>query len=539
KKKKQHRKGSNNDNSVRSQSPDSPPLPRATADPGGRSGLPALNKLNSIWPRRGSPAASKPSVRAQSPDNGYGGYGGQAVNPLTPGGLPYTANQAPAQSTQPPIVGAPPANSIYAPAYGAPPANGAPPAYGQAPGYGPPPGYGQPPGGYGAPGQPGFVPGAAPPNGGLLPSPQPTGSNLLDDRPVIPFDVYVSEGQTGRFMFGAGVNSNAGLIGSIVLDEQNFDIWRLPGSFEDFRSGQAFRGGGQKFRIEAAPGTQVSRYMINFTEPYLFDLPVSYGLSGYYFQRFYRDWTEQRAGGRTTLGYQFTPDLSGTVALRAEDIRISQPRILGVPDLDAVLGYTQLYSIKTQLAHDTRDSTFLPTSGHYVSADFEYAVGTFIYPRWTIDAREHFLLRERPDGSGRHTLSFYNTFGITGSNTPIYERFFAGGFSTLRGFQFRGASPQVDTVEVGGDFENLSSIEYMFPITADDMLRMVTFVDFGTVEPTVHINWRDTRVAPGIGLRIQVPAMGPAPIALDLAFPVQYAPNDIRQIFSFFVGYSR
>ena len=52
------------------------------------------------------------------------------------------------------------------------------------------------------------------------------------------------------------------------------------------------------------------------------------------------------------------------------------------------------------------------------------------------------MLRERPDGSGRHVLSLYNRSASPASNTPIYERFFAGGFSTLRGFQFRGASPQ-------------------------------------------------------------------------------------------------
>ena len=129
--------------------------------------------------------------------------------------------------------------------------------------------------------------------------------------PPLDIQVTTSEAQTGKFMFGAGVNSNAGLVGSIVLDEQNFDWQRFPSSWEDFRSGRAFRGAGQKFRIEAAPGTQVSRYMFNFTEPYLFDTPVSLDLSGYYFNRFYRDWTEQRAGGRTSLGYQFTPDLSG------------------------------------------------------------------------------------------------------------------------------------------------------------------------------------------------------------------------------------
>ena len=500
-------------NSYRGQSPDDGmPVP-ANPAPIWPAAAPSSNPATQ--PARLYPTQSRwvssptPLVRGQSPD---GGYGGRSVNPISPGPQTYTVNQPPnGYTTQPPIVGAPPAGTIY----GAP-QNGPeviPPPQGTLP------------------------PGMVSPNGGFLSGPDP---NVVLEQPQIPLDIYLSEAQTGRFMFGAGVNSNAGLIGSIVLDEQNFDIWRWPTSWEDFRAGRAFRGAGQKFRIEAAPGTQVSRYMFNFVEPYLFDTPVSFGLSGYYFNRFYRDWAEQRLGGRASLGYQITPDLSASMAFRAESIKIYNPRILGVTQLDAVLGpATALYSFKPQIAHDTRDNTFLPTQGHYISADFEYAFGSFQFPRWNVDYRQHFLLRERPDTSGRHVLSLYNAFGITGRDTPIYENYFAGGFSTLRGFQFRGASPQVNTVEVGGIFQNLSSIEYMFPITADDMLRMVAFVDFGTVEPSVHINWRDFRVAPGLGFRISVPALGPAPIALDFAVPVQYAPTDIRQVFSFFVGYSR
>ena len=85
----------------------------------------------------------------------------------------------------------------------------------------------------------------------------------------------------------------------------------------------------------------------------------------------------------------------------------------------------------------------------------------------------------------------------------------------------------------------LASAEYLFPITADDMLRGVVFCDSGTVEPTVS-NWSNKyRVAPGFGLRIVVPAMGPAPIALDFAFPVSWQPGDTQEMFSFFVGFGR
>ena len=90
---------------------------------------------------------------------------------------------------------------------------------------------------------------------------------------------------------------------------------------------------------------------------------------------------------------------------------------------------------------------------------------------------------------------------------------------------------------MGGEFMWINSVEYLFPITADDMLRGVAFCDFGTVERNVAIN--DFRVAPGIGLRVTVPALGPAPISLDFAFPIAQADRDDTQVFSFTIGFQR
>jgi outer membrane protein insertion porin family len=472
------------------------------------------------------PAPQNTTVRAQSPDNRYGGYGGTAVNPISPNPQPITAAQSASQASY--VTGAP--TSYVTPAQ-----------YGQ-PSQDPAANAGIPGSGGTVPQDFGSDPGILPPPGGFVNG----GEMIPPGQPTLPVQVYASEAQTGRFMLGAGVNSNAGLVGSIILDEQNFDWRRFPTSWEDFRSGRAFRGAGQKFRIEAAPGTEVQRYLFNFAEPYLFDTPVSFGLSGYYFNRFYRDWAEQRVGGRVNLGYQFTPDLSGSIGFRGEDVLISDPRIPGVPDLDAVLGHSALYSFQGTLAHDTRDNTFLPTEGHFITATFAYFLGTFQYPYFTLNAQQHWLLRERPDGTGRHTFSYYNQLGFAGNDTPIYERFYAGGFSTLRGFQFRGASPQQESTTdpgkfalVGGDFMFINTLEYMLPVTADDMFKVVAFVDFGTVQETVAINWDQFRVAPGMGIRVTIPMISPAPIAVDFAVPVQHADGDLLQNVSFFVGVGR
>ena len=97
----------------------------------------------------------------------------------------------------------------------------------------------------------------------------------------IDLDAYLTEARTGRLMFGVGVNSDAGLVGNIVLSEQNFDITRWPRGWEDISSGRAFRGGGQKFKVEAMPGTQVSRYMVDWQDPYFLDSNFNLGVSGF------------------------------------------------------------------------------------------------------------------------------------------------------------------------------------------------------------------------------------------------------------------
>lgn len=523
-------------------------VPLGRTDPGSSPG----------WTRGGRTAAKSATGRAlryQSPAAAGGGVI-PAQYAAPPGGY-YGQPGAAAPAAAPPGYGNP---GYGAPGYQSPgfgyqgPAN---PNYG-SPGNGNPgyPGYGNPGAGPGAPGggafgpppgappidqaPPGVVPqpggpvgenGLLPPDSPLLKEPQPM--------PTVPVDIIVKERQTGTFQFGVAVNSNAGLMGNIVIDEQNFDLWNPPRSWEEIRNATAFRGRGQQMRIEAMPGNLLSRYGIVFREPYLFDTRINFGIDGHYFNRFYQNWTEQRTGGRISFGYQLTPDLSAVAALGGENVHIGNPTLPAPPELLAVLGDTHLFIGSVQLIHDVRDSPFMATQGHRISIELDQGFGSFSFPRAIINTQKYFLLHQRADGSGRHVLSFINDTGFTGQNTPIYENFFAGGYNTIRGFYYRGASPLDMGVQVGGKFEFLNSVQYMLPITADDSLRAVAFVDMGTVEPSTELKWQDFRIAPGLGLRINIPAMGPAPIALDFAVPVHKAPGDHIQVFNFFMGFNR
>ena len=362
----------------------------------------------------------------------------------------------------------------------------------------------------------------------------PVGENFAD------LDVFVGETQTGSVNIGGAFNSENGIVGQFTIDERNFDIRAIPRSFRELFDGTAFRGGGQAFRLELVPGAEVQRYLVSFSEPYLFGTNYSLSVSGYLFDRTFFDWDEQRIGGRISIGRRLTPDLSFSVGLRLEDVEIDDPRLDTSPTLNEALGNSDLYLFNAGLVRDTRDHPFLPTEGSYLSLTYTQGFGDFDYSRGDVEYRRYRLLYERPDGSGRHTVSFGTKLGISGSSTPIFENYFAGGFSTLRGYEFRGAAPLENGIRVGGEFQWLNSVEYLFPITADDMIKGVVFCDFGTVEEEVTIDGDNFRVAPGVGLRVHVPALGGgAPLAFDFAFPVNSAEGDEEQVFSFYISANR
>ena len=61
------------------------------------------------------------------------------------------------------------------------------------------------------------------PFGNAIRNPDPGELERLPPPEFIDIDTYLTEARTGRLMFGVGVNSDAGVVGNIVLSEQNFD----------------------------------------------------------------------------------------------------------------------------------------------------------------------------------------------------------------------------------------------------------------------------------------------------------------------------
>ncbi len=347
---------------------------------------------------------------------------------------------------------------------------------------------------------------------------------------------------TTRFILGGGVGSNSGIAGTVSFESRNFDLFDWPRSWGEFFRARAFRGAGQYFRVELSPGSQLSSFRIDFREPYLMDRPLRFGSSFYLFQRGRLDYDEQRLGTVLSLGRPIEDGLfkgwSSELAFRLEDVRIDDLELFPAKDILDAEGHNRILSFQGRLVRNRTDRRFSPTAGDILTLSYEQAVGDFTFGKLQAGYRWYQTLSV--DEQDRATvLGLKTEAGYIFGNAPIFERFYAGGLGSLRGFEFRGVTPRDgpffdDDQRIGGHFKLLAGAECSFPLFAET-IRGVLFTDMGTVEEDFELtSWR---ASVGFGVRIFIENyFGPIPLEFNLAFPLAKDGQDDTQAFSFAIG---
>jgi outer membrane protein insertion porin family len=340
--------------------------------------------------------------------------------------------------------------------------------------------------------------------------------------------------KTGQVKFAVGASSDLGLLGSFTVTKNNFDWRDWPEHFSDIFAGRAFTGAGQRFQLELTPGSSYSQYRLAYTEPWLFDKPIEFGWDLFYSQFSRFDYDVDRAGLDLTLGRRFVfptkrgddmvLGVSGTT--RLESVKLSGLNDSSSPTAFLAEGKNSLISERFSVRMQRLDNSLNPTNGWSTQLVPEIGLaGDIRLAKATLEAHRYFPLAKTQD-ERVHTLAFGGQFGYAkalGSSVradpnvfderfvPTYEGFFAGGQTTIRGFEYGGAGPhgsgdphlkpragetqaQADarlgeTVQsvldnkgdpMGGNVLFLANVEYGFPLY-EDILRGVTFVDSGLV----------------------------------------------------------
>ncbi|MFH1039327.1 MAG: outer membrane protein assembly factor BamA [PVC group bacterium] len=357
--------------------------------------------------------------------------------------------------------------------------------------------------------------------------------------------VRLEEKKTGEFMFGVGYSSEDDFIGFVEIGQGNFDLFNPP----------FFMGDGQKLKIRAEFGSSKSNYEISFVEPWLFGIPLSFGVDLYRRTHSWADYNEKRLGGDIRLRKLLTAFTQLGLTYRLENVDIYDIDDDADWSIQSEEGTNLVSSLTPSISRDTRDSFLIPTRGMNNTLACEVAGGILggdkEFIKTTFDNSFYLSIFEGHILGFRYRAGTAEPYGNT-EIVPVYERFFLGGANTIRGFRYREVGPEGTDPRtglpngdpVGGDSMMMGSVEYTFPII--EMVRGAFFCDIGNVwaakdwemdETVFGDQWfRNLQSGAGIGLRLYLPI---GPIKLDYGWPLHTDGwNDTGGRFHFNIGYA-
>ena len=326
--------------------------------------------------------------------------------------------------------------------------------------------------------------------------------------------VNVKEAKTGELSFGAGYSTVQDFVGFAQVKQNNFDLFNFP----------TFTGGGQNLKLRGEVGTITKDYELNFTEPWIFDRPVSFGFDLYNktiseSESLGYGYDEDRQGGVLRLGKALGEYTKGNLAYRLEKINISNIPDDASSDFKLEEGSNTIRSVTLFISKDMRDNIFNPTTGWVRTGSVEVAGGPFggdkDFVKYIGTSAWYFPIFSENVLELKLRAGIVDSFSDSPS-VPIYERFYAGGANTIRGYRERRIGPKDENTgdPIGGESMFVGNIEYLFPIVKS--LKGVVFYDVGNVWPsTEDFGKGDLKSSAGVGVRVKTPI---GPLKLDWGY---------------------
>jgi outer membrane protein insertion porin family len=274
----------------------------------------------------------------------------------------------------------------------------------------------------------------------------------------------VTEKATGAFTFGAGYSTveNAFLTASIA--ERNLF------------------GRGQTLALRGQLGSKTQRYVLSFTEPWLFDIPLSAGIDAYKWNYEFSDYDKDSLGGNLRFGYPIYDYVRGylTYTLDFTDIRNIADDAAGSIKSDE--GTHTKSSITLMPKYDSRDNLFNAKEGALASLEGELAglggdVGFF---KLVGENGWYHSLIWKFIGVAHFRAGYVEK--LPQYDLPDYEKFYLGGINTLRGFDRDDLAPtDKNGSSVGGEKFVQGNFELKFPLFEEAGIFGVLFFDTGAV----------------------------------------------------------
>ncbi|NAW83664.1 outer membrane protein assembly factor BamA [Vibrio sp. V43_P6S15P86] len=384
----------------------------------------------------------------------------------------------------------------------------------------------------------------------------------------------VKEANSGSVNFGVGYGTESGVSFQVGLQQDNFI------------------GSGNRVGINAMMNDYQKNISLDYRDPYWNLDGVSLGGKVFYNEFEAKeanivDYTNESYGTSLTWGFPFdelnrfefgvgythnkignlSPYLQVEQFLEAQKDNIDSSGALNTNDFDFNISWTR----------NNLNRGYFPTAGNHQRAFYKMTVpGSDVqYFKMQYDVRQYVPLTKKHEFTllFRGRLGYGNGYGQTDGNDnlfPFYENYYAGGFTSLRGFGSNSVGPKAvyrdtsgsnngaDTAtddSVGGNAVALASVELIVPTPfaseeVQNQIRTSIFFDMASVWDT-EFDYRDSgaeygdryyydysdptnyRSSYGAALQWMSP-MGP--LVFSLAKPIKKFDGDDEEFFTFTIG---
>jgi outer membrane protein insertion porin family len=318
-----------------------------------------------------------------------------------------------------------------------------------------------------------------------------------DDPTKMDVQVNVKELQRNNIQFSAGYSGYEGTFVAFSYSTVNF------------------LGAGETLELTAQQGKLVKNYSFGFTEPYLFDKPLTAGFNIYDRKNDYSSlglYTMKTKGVDLTLGARLFGYWRSSTTYTIQKLNVTYPEgAMTTPLYGSGAFYES--SITPMIYRSTIDSPLTPTRGTLYSLSLKYA-GTFLGGEIDLIKPQVEFTHYRPifgRGPKAHVIGFHAEYqfvkAINGSQIPYWEKFFLGGERSIRGYDVYTIGPRNEGgFNMGGDRAVVFNAEYIIPVGGP--LYLIAFYDVGnSVAYSDKLRFKDMYSSMGLEARLFIPAL--------------------------------
>lgn len=321
---------------------------------------------------------------------------------------------------------------------------------------------------------------------------------------LIDISTTVTEKPTGSISVGGGFSSVENFVFNGSISQDNF------------------LGRGQKLMFSSSLSSIRTNYNLSFTDPRIFDSEILGGLDIFRNEGQYFSFTSKSDG----MGLRFGRNL-GEYDWAGLNYRYEQTTVTDVAAENVTPFLFNQFRTTSRIApsfvHDTRDDFLNPSRGWKSVIRLEIAggvLGGLDFYRTNYEFIYYHPLFAKLVGAFRFETNYAD--GYNGQILPIFERYFMGGATSLRGYTIRDVGPKdVSGNPLGGTQTLLMNFETQYPFTKS--LRGFLFYDRGNAYGTgpdmsltrENMDFSDMRQSIGAGIRFISP-FGPIGVAYGI-----------------------